>query len=175
MRHALRSAMTLAITLVLAAGLAGCSSLKITHEQDPAADLASYTTFEMIPSKSISDPEVAHVVERMVADELTSKGLSEVDSKGDLLVTCWSGSREQIATGLGYAVETVNGQTTVYTVSRGVAMGTLVINLIDRSNGTVVWRASGEKALRQEGDAAARVDRFANILRQVFASYPTRS
>jgi len=156
--------------------LAACSSLKVSHEVDPAADLASYRSFEMIPSKSIADPGIARVVVRMVADELARKGLDEVQDGGDLLVACDGGvgNREQIAAGLGYAVETYGGQTTVYTVGRGVPVGVLTVSLIDHATGKVVWQGSGSKAIKQEGDAAARVERLEAAVGAIMASYPSR-
>jgi hypothetical protein len=163
------------VAAVLSA-LAACSSLKVSHETDPSADLGSYRSFEMVPSKSIVDPAVARGVEGIVADELVRKGLTRVDSGGDLLVACDGGvgNREQVAAGLGYAVETFNGETTVYTVGRGVPVGVLVISLIDHRTGKVAWQGSGSKAVMQGGDPKVRVERLESAVRAILASYPKR-
>jgi hypothetical protein len=112
----------------------------------------------------------------MIAQELATKGLTEVAGRADLIVTYdgWLDSHEQIATSVGYAVETIDGETTVYTMSRGVPLGVLAVNLIDRSRGAIVWKAKVEAALKPDLDDRARLERLEGAINQAFAPYPAR-
>jgi hypothetical protein len=174
-RHAHRTALV-ALALAAAGALAACSSTKVAHEHDASAPFSDYETFSIVPSKSIEDTTIRAVVERLIAKELERKGLTEVDDGSDLLVT-YDGradSKEQIATGLGYAVETIDGETTVYTVGRGVPVGILVIHLVDSSNAQMVWRATAQKAIKAGADPDTRLKRLEEALATMFASYPPK-
>jgi hypothetical protein len=175
-RHSDRSTLTALLGLCLLASVTACTSanVKVEHDHDPTASFANFKTFKLVPSKSIEDASIRGGLERMIADELARKGLTEVEDKADLLVIYDGalGSREQIATGLGYAVETVDGMTTVYTVGVGVPLGILVINLVDSSRGEVVWRGAGQKALKQGADAETQVKRLEAAVAEILASYP---
>jgi hypothetical protein len=179
MRHVKDSVLVPLVSLfLLVGGVAECASIKIKvqHTHDATADFSSYTTFEVVPSKSIEDADIKTAVEFLVARELESKGLTEVEEPSDLVVTYDAavGSKEQIATGIGYGVETINGVTTVYTVSRGVPVGALVISLVDRSNGKVVWQATGKGSLKPGADAETRVKRLEAAVVKILASYPPK-
>lgn len=91
--------------------LAACSSVRVTRSQDLDARLANFSTFEILPSKSIADENLRALVGVMIAEQLAAKGLTQVEQDADLLVTFdgSAGSHEQMATGLGYAVETTEG------------------------------------------------------------------
>jgi hypothetical protein len=162
--------------MCFAAGLTSCSSLKITHDYDRGRDYSGYETFKVLPSKSISRDEINEALKLMITRELANKGLDEVDGRPDLLVT-YDGrldSHEQIAKGLGYAVETINGETTVFTVSRGVPIGVLYVSIIERSSGTIVWKAHGQAEVKRNVEPKERVERLEAIIAKVFAPYPAR-
>lgn len=160
--------------VALAAAVAACSSVKVATEAAPGAAFEGFRTFEVKPSRSIADPGLSGVVRTMIAAELRGKGLEEVEGGADLVVTYdgMTGSREQIATGIGYAVETTGGETTVYTVSRGVPVGVLVVSLVQRSDGKVVWQAKAQAGLKEGLPADKRLDRLERAITAMFSRYP---
>jgi hypothetical protein len=157
--------------------LAACSSVKVSHDSDGEASLAGFATFEVLASKSIQDGDLRAVIEILITDQLRRKGLTRADGAADLVVTYdgWTDGREQIASRLGYAVETTGGTTTVYTVSRGVPMGELIIALVDRAGGRVVWKARGQAALKPGAAPETRLRRLESAIAKMLAPYPARS
>jgi hypothetical protein len=154
--------------------LSACTSMKVSSDFDASADFDSYSQFHVLPSRSIDDADINQLVGEMISVELGRKGLHAVTNGADLIVTYdgWVGGREQIASRLGYAVETYNGETTVYTVSRGVSVGTLVVSLIDASDGEIVWQAEIQAGLEHDRPPEERVKRLEQAISKLFASYP---
>jgi len=163
---------SLAIVLVMSA----CASrkLKIEHTFDPELDFSSYSTFEVLPTKSIQDPDLAELLTDIVTSELTQRGLTETQDRGDLLlvIDLWTGSKEKMATSLGYAVETYNGVTTVYTVSREMDVGVLYVALVDHGSGAVAWKGSVMADLKDKMSPQARLDRLHRVVGQMLSAYP---
>ena len=164
------------MSLVLAAGVAECASVKVKTNHDATADFSRYTTFSIAPSNSIESEDVRAVVEEMIAADLTSKGLHEVGENPDLVVTYDAalGSHQQIYAGIGYAVETVDGATTVYVVSEAMPMGAIAITLIERSSGTIVWQGVGKGALKSDVPPERRIKRLEAAIKKILASYPPK-
>jgi hypothetical protein len=169
----LARAAVLALTVV---GLGACSSSGITITSAPNASFDAFRTFQIIPSQSIQEVPLRDAIEMLVATALEGKGMEEVTTGADLVVTCdgWIGSREQMATRLGYAVETWQGETTVYTVSRGVEVGVLVITVIDRSDGSIAWQSEARKGLDRAADPDTRLRRLEALINTMLSHYPSR-
>jgi len=177
MRKVIPSLASALVGAAIVLNLVACSSAKVERQYDRELSFADFKTFEILPSKSIANPDLRSLLESLITTELTRKGLREVEGGAHLLVTYdgWVGNREQIATRLGYAVETYNGVTTVYTVGRGVEVGVLVLVLVERSTGHIAWKASAQAGLKQDANAKKRLKRLEGVLSKMLATYPPKT
>ncbi len=166
----------LAVMCLVAAGVAESASIKVDETHSQTADFSAYKTFDIEVSKTIAEPDLRETLEAMIASELTRKGLTGVEDGGDLVVTYDGaiGSRDQVFTHLGYAVQTLDGSTTVYTVGLTVPVGAIVITMIDRARGEVVWQAMGQGMVKPGAQIEKRIKRLAKAVKKVLASYPPR-
>lgn len=164
------------VLLCLATNLVGCSSMTVEHTFSQESSFADLETFQVLPSKSIVDEDVSSTVEVLIGKALVGKGLSESDQQPDLIVTYdgWVDGHEQIYDRLGYAVETWQGMTTVYTVSRNVPVGVLTVHLIEQASGEVVYRAQGQAQLKKNAKPAERLSRLTRAIEKLFEPYPAR-
>jgi hypothetical protein len=169
-------AMVVAALCLTAASVAEARSVQVEVTHAATGDFSGYSTFVVVPSKSIQDASLRAALEAMIASELTDKGFIEVESSGDLVVAYDGGvgSRDQIFTNRGYAVETTGGVTTVYTVGLTVPVGALAITVIDRARGEAVWQAIGKGMIKPEAAPEKRVKRMAKAVKKILASCPSR-
>lgn len=126
-----------------------CSqSQDINVEYDKKRDLSRYKTFslgggEVITPKDQQQGNEASLknwVRNSIAEELKEKGLKQVDSLGDLVASYVIGSKQQSDFGqLGPLGMTPGSSSQSW--SRDYRMGSLIIDLNDRSN-NLIWRVN---------------------------------
>ena len=124
------------------------SAQDIEVEYDKDRDLTKYKTFTMGESEIITpkdrrlvnDEQLHGWVETALVNELVGKGLTQVDSLGDLTVTYIIGSLEKMdVQNLGpMGTSPTNSD---QTWSRDYRQGSFVIDLNDRSN-LLIWRVN---------------------------------
>jgi hypothetical protein len=142
----------LLIFLLLFSGMAVAYSQDIEAEFDKNRDFTIYKTFsltegEIITPKDqrkISDEQLHKWVRDAISEELTDKGLTQVDSLGDLRVSYIIGSLERS----GLRSNTTGG------LGGGVVLNdyeesSLVIDMNDRNN-FLIWRINGVTATNQQ-------------------------
>lgn len=141
--------MRFCFTLLLLIGFTFTFGQQIEVEYDKDRDFSKYKTFtitegEIITPKDrrkIDDAKLHQWVREAVAGELQDKGLTQLDSLGDLTVTYLIGSLERSdLQNLGPAGMTPGSQDRTW--SRDYEQSSFIIDLNDRSN-ILVWRISG--------------------------------
>ena len=179
--------------LVLAAALAGCSSVSVNTQFDPTAPYASYKTYGWNPrmpgaeeAPPIRNPMIRQQVQSIVDRELAKKGFTLVqpEANPDLLVSVhgWAQSRIEV-TNYGYAY----GGTYMYaapgpyvtpvyapaTQVNSYTDGTMLIDFVDGKTLKLVWRgtASDSFASTDPGIVARVVD---DATKQLMAAYPPK-
>ncbi len=178
--------------LALAAGLAGCSSLTVNTQFDPAAPYASYKTYAWNPTPPgpdeappIRNPMIQQQVMSIVDRELAKKGFTNVKPEAgpDLVVTLhgWAQSRVQVtnygyAYGATYMYAPYPYRAPVYTPAVDVQSytdGTLLIDFVDGKTMKLVWRGTASDSLTSPdpGTVSRVVD---EATRQLMAAYPPR-
>jgi hypothetical protein len=65
----------------------GCSSLQTNYDFDPTANFAGYHTYMWKDVAPIRDAMVDQTIVRSVDQQLAGKGLSKVETGGDLTIT----------------------------------------------------------------------------------------
>ena len=162
MMRQFNSIRSVCVALVFAGVLAGCApSISVRTDYRPGTNFSAYRTVTINSAKTeldALDPFVAQRIRHALEVQLAAKGINPVPSDGDLVVhahvrlrtdttvSTWSG-------GWGYGYYGGN-----HVDVRNVKVGTLVVDLVDRSKGEAVWRgiAEGsidERATPQESEA----------------------
>lgn len=120
----------------------------INVEYDKNRDLSRYKTFtigsgEVITPKdrrTVNEASLHKWVKEAIAEELKEKGMVQVDSAGDLLATYLIGTQQRSDFSqlgpLGVAPDNSS-----QTWSRDYTMGSMIIDLNDRSN-NLIWRVN---------------------------------
>ncbi len=178
--------------LALAALLAGCSSLSVNTQFDPAAPYASYKTYAWNPrgpgpdeAPPIRNPMIQQQVKSIVDREMAKKGFTAVqpDANPDLVITLhgWAQSRIEVSSygyayGTGYmhgpypyAYPTYVGGTDVQSYTDG----TLLIDFVDGKTMKLVWRGTASDSLSSPdpGTVTRVVD---EATKQLMAAYPPK-
>ena len=153
------------------------SAQDIQVEYDKDRDLTKYKTFTMGESEIITpkdrrlvdDDKLHEWVETALVNELTGKGLTQLDSLGDLTVTYIIGSLEKMdVQNLGpMGVSPTNSD---QTWSRDYRQGSFVIDLNDRSN-FLVWRVNATTSNGTPSASAA----IEQIVEKGFRKFSTKA
>jgi hypothetical protein len=137
------------VALLLTCLVAACSSVQVKTDYDRAADFTRYRTYAMGEGKLVrpgleetTNDLVTARINRAVQYQLQQKGLRPEREDPDLIVRFVAGARtvQELDTVYdGWGMGPFYGDVWL----REYDEGTMVIDLIDRSTGQVVWTAIG--------------------------------
>ncbi len=173
--------------------LAGCATVspKIRTHSDPAADFASYRTYNFAPDLGTDRAGYSTLItghfKRAVGREMEARGYSLSPDKPDLLVNFFTSVREysvaqrspRATFGIGYYGYRTGLYTTwplydwdVTTIDYEV--GTASIDVIDAARKQLVWEgvAEGRLTERVRKDPGPAID---DAVKEVFEHYPARA
>jgi hypothetical protein len=120
----------------------------INVEYDKNRDLSRYKTFtigsgEIITPKdrrTVNEASLHKWMKESIAEELREKGMTQVDSAGDLLATYLIGTQQRTDfSQLGPLGTSPDNSSQTW--SRDYTMGSLIIDLNDRNN-NLIWRVN---------------------------------
>ena len=169
--------------LVLAAALAGCSSMQVKTEYDPKASYETYKTYAWLATEpgqeqaaAVRNPATrAHIV-GAVDRELKGKGMVRTtpDQNPDFLVSVigWGQQRVEVSSyGYSYAPGYYGayGALPPMTQVAQYTDGTLVLDFVDAKSKTLFWRGTASDTVSRGDQIAETVDKAVNKLMQ---SYP---
>ncbi len=177
--------------VVLAAALAGCSSLKVNTEYDPGAPYASYRTYAWLQTPpgpeqapAIRNPIVHQQVVAAVDRELARKGFAQVqpDANPDLLVSVhgWAQQRIEVTNyGYSYGGAWAYGPYRPVPVAGGVDVstytdGTLLLDFVDAKAKKLIWRGTASDTFSSP-DLNAVKRTVDEATRQLIEAYPPKA
>ena len=179
----LRVALVVAAVLALTSA-AGCATVSVSTDFDRSVDFSRYRTFVFVGGRlsnnGISDDGNTLVKDRIhnaVVATLRTKGLTESPENADLAVGYWAGARTktEIEGMPPYAPEFGPywyggwwgpGYSQWWT--RTYDEGTLVIDLVDRTNHRLVWRAYARTEVKQP----VSDEKVRQIVERAFKDFP---
>ncbi|GAA3575122.1 DUF4136 domain-containing protein [Marinobacter xestospongiae] len=168
------------VTMVIAAlAMAGCASQVVTdYDTQVAFDRYSSWAFSSHPEekgfKSLDSRRVESVLER----ELAAKNLSrQPEDQADLLVSYQVIEQERLDSygfsyGVGFSHRPFGWGIATAPPTREVIEGKLVVELVDRSNEQVVWRAASKRYLNEDQSPDYRSELIDDVVREMFNQYP---
>jgi hypothetical protein len=160
------------------AGIAACASAppKTKVGWDQNVSFAGYHTWAWRPDGSISDATWARRCQDVLSDQLQSDGLKQVglDQNPDLWgVIHAKMSAEQVvvpyASDWGYAW---GGWAPIEDYQEDIAVGTIIVDLVDVKLKHIVWRGSAKGAIDPTLSNEGREEKLRKVLAQLFAGYP---
>ena len=169
--------------------LAGCATVRVQTDFDPAANFHSYKTFAWLPGpqkatgdERIDNPLLVKRVRHGVTRQLQLQGYVEADaSAADMLVGY------HISLDKKLSVQTINNyygyghrgwgawgrpMGSSQTVVREYEMGTLIIDLVDRRQNELVWRGAGESRLTKRPTPEKTDKKVAEVVGAILAKFP---
>ena len=183
----------LAIILMI---IASCSTIKVTSDYDKTVDFTKFKTFEYYGWAKESDKLINQLdrdrIENAFADEFKKRGLTPVESGGDLIVSLFIVVEQKSQTtanttstgmggagyggyyggyygyGPGYGWGGGHSTTTVNTYEYEV--GTLVCDVFDKASEKLIWEGIGNKTV--DDNPATRDKNIPKAVAALMKSYP---
>jgi Domain of unknown function (DUF4136) len=139
----------------VALALGGCgSSMKVATDYDQAANFTTLKTYSWRPGTPLPNPLMSQRVVNAVDAQLRAKGLTKVDSAGDITVTYHAAADKQMdvqtfSTGSPYSCWGGCFGTTSTTVTP-VTVGTLIVDIVDAKTNKMLWRGTGSDTVSDD-------------------------
>jgi hypothetical protein len=170
---------------------AGCATVRVNQDYDPATDFSVYRAFAWKSSAQaktgdirIDNPLLDARIREAVERSLAAKGHRKEDqSVADYLVSYSLTVQSKIAsspvtigTGFGIGGGGSFGSIGVGTpVVDSYEEGALVIDLYDKESGQLLWRGSGTRRLRGQADPVQKTQDINTLVKKILAQYPPPS
>jgi hypothetical protein len=133
-------------------------------------DFSHYKTYAWVkPARPASSPFMDQRIIAAVDAQLAAKGLRQVDSGAELLVTYNAGVREErSATTTGMGGWRMGGMGRIDPVIENV--GTLVVDLSDGEKKNLIWRGTATDTLSDKSDKNSK--KIEKAVEKLFKKYP---
>ena len=157
----------------------------VHYNYDRSANFAAYKSYQWVdlpgPGGAVPDQLIDQAIKRAVDEQLSQKGLTQVEKDGYLKISYHAILREEKAvdlsgfgTGIGplggglgpWSNGTVTGQTST------IPVGTLVIDLYDPTRNQLVWRGDVTKTLDINKSPDKNYRALQKAMSKLFKNYP---
>ncbi len=180
------------VLVVIIGVFTSCSSVKVISDKDPAADFTDFKTFEYYGWADNSDQLLNRFdkerIESAFAEEGRKRGLTRVDSDGDVIVILFitgeiktqttahtntmgmggMGGRGRGMGSPGWGWGTTHSTTTIN--ESNYLVGTLMIEMFDKDDQKLIWQAIGTKTVSE--DPKKREKGIPNKVAAIMKTYP---
>jgi hypothetical protein len=153
--------------------VAGCATISVTSDHDPAVDFSSYKTYAFVPrvGSGVRSPLMLKRVQAAIDSVLATKGYGKSTTNPDFLVALHGATQDKVnITDYGYhSVGPYWGGARTVDVHH-YTEGTLVIDIIDIQKRELAWRGTGTGVI---GNDPAKLSGTAlEAVRKVLAGFP---
>jgi len=169
------------LAIIVLGFLAGCSSVSVTNDYDPASDFSAYSTFSIYDGV-IKDSELENVplakkrVLEAINNEMQKKELTEAEAAvADLIIYAHGGTTEKMnVTDYGYGY---GGWWGPNPYGRDIdvsyyTQASLIVDFVDNTKKELVWRGIGSAALQDRGTPEERQQFIDEAVAQILDQYP---
>jgi hypothetical protein len=168
----------------------GCNSTKIVSDYDKTTDFTKYKTYQYYGWAEESDKILNRFdkerIEKSFGEEFKKRGLTYVESDGDLIVTLfvvvnnktemvahtdnmgYYGGRYGYGPGYGYGT----GYSTTTVSEYNYKEGTLIIDVFDAKSKLLIWECASNKVI--EEDPANREQNIRMVVNYMMQRYPVK-
>lgn len=183
-RRGRHGATAVVLAAVLACGVAGCSSVRVSTDYDTGWSFASYRTWNWVPGprqptgdprldNDLLDRRVRGAVEREMAERGFWKVEADPDFEVDYHTALASKIRVQaIGSSYGYGPGAWEPIAPGGVYARQYDEGTLIIDVIDAESHELVWRGIAEAEVYPTDSPAAREKKINEAVRKILERFP---
>jgi hypothetical protein len=152
----------------------------VHYNYDRSANFDAYKTYQWVELPGhVSDQLIDQAVKRSIDEQLAQKGLTRLESGGDLQVgyqagialeknvNLWSAGAGPAGWGLGD--RTVQGQTST------IPVGVLLVNLYDPARKQLIWRGDASKTIDLQKDPDKNYKTLQKAMTKLFKNYPPKA
>ncbi|MCP3981171.1 MAG: DUF4136 domain-containing protein [bacterium] len=160
------------IGLLLATPPALAGGVDVLHDSN--VDFGHYRTYSWGKGVPAAKPENQQLLEQLIEAQLEAKGLTRVESAGDLsVVTRVMAQAEVGSTGTYHYSHNWDAGLIRADLST-VNVGTLMVDLIDRPSGEPVWRGTVRKVFSEHPNPQKVRSKVERSVKKMFRDYPPR-
>jgi len=164
--------------------IAGCSSISVTSDYDPASNFSGYKTFA-VSEKSIdgSALEQAPLIKKRVVEavksEMRKKGMVETwEDKADMVVYPFAATKDKInVSEWGYSYGGGYWGMHPYGTNIDVSQyteATLVLDLVNNETDELLWRGLGTGVIQPNRSPEERTKAIDEAVAKILAQYPPK-
>lgn len=177
-------------SILLALLLGGCYSLKVTYDYDKSVDFSKYKTYQYYGWAKESDKLLNQIdrrrFEEAFAEEFARRGLTLVDSGGDLMVSLFIVVQQK--KGVTYTTDHYGYYGGYYGYGPGwgwgpsystttaheydYMVGTLVVDVFDQKSEKLVWEGIGSKTVDE--NPQSREKNIPRAVAEIMYYYPVK-
>ena len=167
----------LALPFVASLVVAGCGGgVEVNTDFDPSAAFPSYKTYSWRAGTKLPNPLSEQRLIAAVDAQLKAKGLTPVDSGGDITVTYHAAADKQtdvqtFQTGGYYGCWGGCMGTSSSTITH-ITVGTIIVDIVDTKSNKMVWRGTGTDTV--SGDAKENAEKINIAVEEMFKNYPPK-
>lgn len=176
------------LPLALGLGLAACSGISYNHDFDPQTDFAAFETYvwaQPSPDAGQNPRGVSELVERRVIaaldEQLAAKGYRKIErGQPDFVVNFIVTTQQKVDyttyyTGWGYYGGWYGGMSTAQTQAREWTEGTMIVDLFDADDKSLVWRGWAQGTIEPNLPPEERNRRINNVVSKLMEKFPPGS
>lgn len=170
------AAMMTAAALIVSAGKAGAQDVSYDYDMD--APFATFKTYAWVPGHNLDDDFNHRRIVSAIDSQLTLKGLRKVETSDnpDVLVAYHASFIKNLqVTGFssgwgGYRFASRSATAR----AEQIVIGTLVVDVVQASSKTIVWRGTARKELDPKASPEKREKNINKAAEKLFKMYPPR-
>jgi hypothetical protein len=176
-----RARLTSLLCLLVALSCTGAQAQKIKVEYDKSIDFSKYKTFAMDSNQESAKPMLRLAILAAVQDDLTRRGLKQVNSNPDVYVQVYGATDTDFTTHYhdpiyGGTIPSINSGITLWHNIPGtnttvvIPKGTLVVDMVDAGRKQLVWRGIAKQNLSDQ--RSKLLDQVNTAVEKLFQKYP---
>ncbi|EDQ01784.1 conserved exported protein of unknown function [Shewanella benthica] len=178
------------IVALVALALSACSTLKTSSDYDPAANFNDVKTYAWIVKKTQDstyhlDGLMDQRIRAAVDSQLSAKGITLTDAAtADILVNYLTKVDKKInvdtfSTNYGYnpyygSRWGYSGSMNTQTRVREYEVGTLILDMVNRETGKLIWRGSVADTIRDQHTPEERAEVINHAISEMLVNYPPK-
>ncbi len=171
------AAMMTAAALIVSASKV--SAQDVSHDYDLDAPFSSYKTYAWVPGHNLEDGFNHRRIVGAIDSQLALKGLRQVavTDNPDVLVAYHASFNKNLqVTGFssGWGGYRFASKSTTARAEE-IVIGTLVVDVVQASNRTIVWRGTATKELDPRASPEKREKNINKAAEKLFKAYPPRA
>jgi hypothetical protein len=149
----------------------------VTYDYDKSANFATFKTYTWVKGTNVNDALNHQRIVRAVDAQMALRGFTKVEAgaSSDLLVAYHASFDTNLRINgfsSGWGGYRFGGSRTGTATAEEIVVGTLIVDMVDASTKTIVWRGTATKELDPKANAEKRDKNINRAAEKIFKNYP---